>query len=118
MVWCAHGLVCSFTLGEIARYNMETDANRLEPIASGMDCQIEEIPVQLENWFNKLGLPKLVLNYITPNVTDVLDDNFITRARAANNIREVDGSKAREIARLALDRLNKSASDKLIKVSP
>jgi len=112
-----HGLACSFTLGEIARYNMETDANRLEPIASGMDCQIEEIPVQLENWFNKLGLPKLVLNYITPNVTDDLDDNFITRARAANNIREVDGSKAREIARLALDRLNKSASDNLLKVS-
>ncbi len=112
-----HGLACSFTLGEIARYNMETDAKRLEPIASGMSCEIEEIPTQLENWFDKLGVPELVLNYITPSVTDDLDDNLITRTRAANNIREVDGSKAREIARLALDRLNKSASDKLLKVS-
>jgi alcohol dehydrogenase len=112
-----HGLACSFTLGEIARYNMETDAKRLEPIASGMSCEIEEIPAQLDNWFDKLGVPELVLNYITPSVTDDLDDNLITRTRAANNIREVDGSKAREIARLALDRLNKSASDKLLKVS-
>ena len=112
-----HGLACSFTLGEIARYNMETDAKRLKPIALGMNCQIEEIPVQLENWFNKLGLPALVLNYITPNVTDSLDDNLITRARAANNIREVDGSKARELVRLALDRLIKSASENVLEAS-
>ena len=109
-----HGLACSFTLGEIARYNMETNANRMEPIAFGMNCKIDEIPVQLENWFDKLGVPELILKYITPSVTDDFDDNLITRARAANNIRDVDGAKAREIARAALDRLNNSTATNLI----
>ena len=112
-----HGLACSFTLAEVARFNMETNFERLESIALGLGCSVEQIPLQLENWFDKLGVPELVLSYITPEIIDDLDDNLITRSRAANNIRAVDGSKAREIARLALCRLNKSNSDKVARVS-
>ena len=112
-----HGLACSFTLAEVARFNMETNFERLEPIALGLGCSVEEIPLQLENWFDELGVPELVLSYITPDIIDRLDDQLITRSRAANNIRAVDGSKAREIARLALYRLNKSTSDRVVRVS-
>ena len=93
------------------------DFERLESIALGLGCSVEQIPLQLENWFDELGIPELVLSYITPEVINRLDDQLITRSRAANNIRAVDGSKAREIIRLALDRLNKSASYKVIRIS-
>jgi len=112
-----HGLACSFTLAEVARFNMETNFERLESIALGLGCSVEEIPLQLENWFDKLGVPELVLSYITPDVINRLGDQLILRSRAANNIRAVDGSKAREIARLALNRLNKATSDKAARVS-
>lgn len=100
-----HGLACSFTLAEITRYNMATSPDRLSPIASGMNCSIEQIPVELEAWFDELGMAELVFEHISPEVTDELGDNLITRARAANNIREIDGPLARQLARTALDRL-------------
>jgi len=112
-----HGLACSFTLAEVARFNMETNFERMEPIALGLGCNIEQIPLQLENWFDELGVPELVLSYITPDVINRLDGQLITRSRAANNIRAVDGSKAREIARLALYRLNQSTSNRVVKIS-
>jgi hypothetical protein len=63
------------------------------------------LPDVLRTWFNELGVGEQVLRYVTPSVTDELGDNLITRARAANNIRDVDGATARQLARTALDNL-------------
>lgn len=101
-----HGLACSFTLPEAARYNMEADPDRLLPIADGFGCSVEQLPEFLYQWYAKLGVGELVMHYVQPSVTDELGDKLITRARAANNIREVDGATARRLARNALDRLS------------
>ena len=100
-----HGIACSFTLAEVARFNGATAPERLSPIASGMGCPIEELPACLDAWFDDLGVGEQVARYVAPMVTDELGDNLITRARAANNIRDVDGARARQLARAALDRL-------------
>jgi alcohol dehydrogenase len=99
-----HGFACSFTLSEVARYNIAEDADRLTPIAVGMRCNVDEIPDALDKWFADLDVGRHVLSYVSPDVTDQLGDNLITRARAANNLRSIDGAKAREIARTALER--------------
>lgn len=99
-----HGLACSFTLAEVARYNLEEDVVRLQPIADGLNCVADEIPEALEVWFDQLGLGQELSAYVEPSVTDQLGDNLITRARAANNIRDIDGAMARQLARSALER--------------
>jgi len=115
-----HGLACSFTLPEVARYNMETGPNRLLPIAEGLGCSVNEIPGHLEQWFDALGVGTLLGEYVSPAVADTLEGNLITRARAANNIRDIDEDSARHIARLALERFcpkieRDAVADKLIR---
>ena len=105
-----HGIACSFTLAEVARYNGVTEADRLAPIARGMDCSIEALPEVLEAFFDQLGLGSFVSQYVEPSVADAFGENLITRARAANNVRDVDGAEARNIARRALDRICKPRS--------
>ncbi len=100
-----HGIACSFTLAEVARFNGEAEPERLRPIAKALDCGVGDLPDVLQTWFNELGVGEQVLRYVTPSVTDELGDNLITRARAANNIRDVDGATARQLARTALDNL-------------
>ena len=100
-----HGIACSFTLAEVARFNGEAEPERLRPIAKALDCGVGDLPDALQTWFNELGVGEQVLRYVTPSVTDELGDNLITRARAANNIRDVDGATARQLARTALDNL-------------
>jgi alcohol dehydrogenase len=98
-----HGIACSFTLPEVARYNMVTDPGRLQPIADGLGCAIGDIPEHLESWFKELSIGALLGVYVTPDVTDTLEGNLITRARAANNIRDMDERAAKFIARAALE---------------
>lgn len=100
-----HGLACSFSLAEIARYNSETDPLRMLPIADGLNCNIDEIPDVIDDWFSKLALGSILSSYISPGIVESLEDSSITRSRAANNIRDVNGAVARQIARTALERL-------------
>tara|TARA_B100000676_G_C18076557_1_gene848051 strand:- start:2015 stop:3199 length:1185 start_codon:yes stop_codon:yes gene_type:complete len=100
-----HGIACSFTLAEVARFNLATSAERLRPIAEGLGCDIYEIPETIERWYDKLGLGMEILKYVTPEITDGFKDNLITRARAANNVREIDGASAKLLARAALERI-------------
>ena len=100
-----HGIACSFTLAEVARFNIETEPERLSAIADGLRCTVPDIPVVIEYWFDRLGLGDEILKYVTPDVTDGFSNNLITRARAANNIRDIDGAGAKNLARAALDRL-------------
>ena len=100
-----HGLACSFSLAECARYNAVDDPERLQPIAAGLGCALDAVPRSLEDWFDELGVGAALSRYVTSAHADQLDDALITRARAANNIREVDGPAARRIAGQALSRL-------------
>ena len=99
-----HGIACSFTLAEVARFNLGADPVRLSAIANGLRCRITDIPEVIESWFERLGLGDEISKYVTPDVTDEFSGNLITRARAANNIREIDGAGAIILARAALDR--------------
>ena len=100
-----HGLACSFTLAEIARYNSKTDPLRMLPIAHGLNCQIDEIPDVIDEWFSELSLGSILASYVSPKMVESLESSAITRSRAANNIRNVSGATARKIARTALERL-------------
>ena len=100
-----HGLACSFTLAQVARYNLEEGPARLIPIANGLDCKLEKIPETIEEWFRTLGVGSSLSRYIDSSVVDQFGNDLITRSRAANNIRSVDGSAARQIAQDALGRI-------------
>ncbi len=99
-----HGFACSFTLPEVARYNLVADPERLSVIADGLDSSIDAIPDLLEKWFEALDIGKYISQYVSPDVTDKFGDSLITRARAANNLRDVDGATARSLARKSLER--------------
>jgi len=101
-----HGLACSFTLPEIARFNGEHDPARLEPIARSLSCTTGDVAEVLEKWLISLGVGKLLLSYVQPSMIDGIGDGLITRARAKNNIRSADGATARGLAHRALIRLN------------
>ena len=99
-----HGFACSFTLPEVARYNSAVHPERLAPIAAGLSCAISEIPSALESWFDELNLGHYLAGYVSPDVTDQFGDSLITPARAANNLRDVNGRTAQILARRSLER--------------
>lgn len=99
-----HGFACSFTLAEVARYNMETEPRRLTPIAEGLGCALRAVPETIEAWFDELGLGPAIGRYLSPEVIDTFGTELITRSRAANNIRDVDGAAALRLARSALEK--------------
>lgn len=99
-----HGLACSFTLAEVARYNLQTAPDRLTPIADGLGCAASEIPATLEAWFEALGLGSTLTHYVSLEIADGFGPDLITRSRAGNNIREVDGTAALALTRAALER--------------
>lgn len=100
-----HGFACSFTLAEVARYNMSGDPQRLSPIASALDCELGRLPEAIENWFAQLGLAYHVGRFVTVEAIAAFGDELITPARAANNIRDVDAAAAKAIAGAALAKL-------------
>lgn len=100
-----HGLACSFTLAEVARYNFAADPQRLAPIADALECDLARLPEAIERWFDELGLAREVGRYVAPNAANDLGDDLITPARAANNLRDVDAAAAKTIARAALARM-------------
>jgi alcohol dehydrogenase len=102
-----HGLACSFTLAEIARFNLEADRDRLIPISLGLRCSVGDIPETLNAWFDELDLASAIEKYIDANAADQFGDDLINRSRAANNIREADGAIARTLVKDALARIFK-----------
>jgi alcohol dehydrogenase len=97
-----HGLACSFTLPVIAAFNGETAVERLSPIADALECDIGDIADTLTAWFHAMELGAHLSKYVDRNSVEAFDDQLITRARAANNIRDVDGVIAKDLARKAL----------------
>jgi phosphonate metabolism-associated iron-containing alcohol dehydrogenase len=93
-----HGIACSFTLGEVARYNMETHSDRLVPVARGLDCDMALVPSTLENWMKELKIGFSLSQNTSVEDISQLGDSLINPQRAGNNIRQVDGEAARLIA--------------------
>jgi alcohol dehydrogenase len=97
-----HGFACSFTLPEIARFNMADEPERLAPVAAGFGCRLGELPDRMDRWMHDLGIGAFLDRYVAADSADAFDDNLITRARAANNLRPADGPAARAIAQTSL----------------
>ncbi len=104
-----HGFACSFTLAEVARYNAEAGPARVAIAARAFGCAGADLPEALAAWLEDLGLGEYVAAYVAPEAVDGLGDGLITRARAANNLREADGDAARGLARRSLERLAAAA---------
>jgi len=98
-----HGLACSFTLAECARFFVSEAPGRLGPIAAGLGCETADIPVVIENWFQEIGIGQALqgLGLVEDNV-DMIADQLINPDRAANSIRPVSKSAAEQITRQAL----------------
>ncbi|MBO6518995.1 MAG: phosphonoacetaldehyde reductase [Rhodospirillales bacterium] len=105
-----HGYACSFSLGELIRYNGGERPDRMIPIARAFDCQVEDLADSVENFLTRFGVGETMQKYVTIEQVEALGDDLITRARAANNVREVDGARARELASAALRSLAACAS--------
>lgn len=101
-----HGLACSFTLAEVAAFNAQEAPDRLIPAARAFDCGPLDLADRLYEFFRELGLGEALYEYVGPDSVEGFGDALITRARAANNIREADGSDARKLARDALEKLD------------
>ena len=70
-----------------------------------MDCPGDQVAPRLRDLLHRFELCAILGEYLTPNVVDGFGDNLITRARAANNARPIDGATALEIARTSLNDL-------------
>lgn len=101
-----HGVACSFTLAEVVRYNAKTAPDRLQPIARAFDCTVDALGDAVEGFLADLGIGEELARYVTPDAAEAFGNNLITPARAANNIREIDGPEARELAGRALSHLH------------
>jgi phosphonate metabolism-associated iron-containing alcohol dehydrogenase len=98
-----HGLACSFTLGAVSRFNLEEDAERQRVIADAFGLlSIENLPETIDEWLLDLGIGRHISKYIDIAKVNQLDENLINRARAKNNIRDVDGKIAKEIAMISI----------------
>ncbi len=100
-----HGFACSFTLAEVARFNMVEDVGRLTAIADGLGCALAEIPSAIEGWFAELELGRHLSRHVRPDAIECLGDDLITPARARNNLRGVDAEAARALAKASLEGL-------------
>ncbi|MBT5941888.1 MAG: hypothetical protein HOG95_18315 [Rhodospirillaceae bacterium] len=78
---------------------MAEDLERLLPIAEGLSVQsVDELPDVIDNWLRELEIGRFLKEYVSLADIDKLDENLITRARAKNNIRDVDGFMAKKLA--------------------
>lgn len=100
-----HGLACSFTLAEVVRYNVEVAPDRLEPIARAFEVEVAGLGDRVEEFLISLRVGEELERYIDARSVDSFGENLITRARAANNVRDIDGKTAKDLAGRALDRL-------------
>lgn len=101
----SHGIACSFTLAEVVRYNAETEPDRMAPIARGFECELETLADGVETFLISVGIRGELRKRLQANSARAFGDALITPARAANNIRHVDGEGAQQIATDALTRL-------------
>jgi alcohol dehydrogenase len=97
-----HGLACSFTLPEVARFNLQESPQRLLPIADAFGVAPLQLPDAIGRWLTELGVGRLVVSYLRPGFIEEICSNLINPKRAGNNIRIADGDAALDIVRRSL----------------
>lgn len=105
-----HGLACSFTLAEVIRFNAESDPDRLQPIARAFEAEVPHLADTVEAFLVHVGAGTELARYVDSGAAEQFGDNLITRARAANNVREIDGPGAKTLTARALGRLLDTAA--------
>lgn len=103
-----HGIACSFTLGEVAAYNIEAAPDRLDVLAQAMECPLIDLVDQIYHWLDTFGVAARIREHVTLDAINSFSDDLITPARAANNIRDIDSAHAKVLAARALDRLGRT----------
>jgi phosphonate metabolism-associated iron-containing alcohol dehydrogenase len=100
-----HGFACSFTLGEVARFNAVTHPERLAIIAEALGYGLEELPDQINAWLRHIGLPAHLRSYLAKAHGLRFGADLINPSRAANNVRPADANDARGILERSLGAL-------------
>ena len=100
-----HGLACGFTLGEVARFNLREDPERLRMMADAFDCSLRRLPDTMNRWLRRLGVGKHVLPLVKGAKIADLAHEFINPARAGNNLRSATPDDAVRIVRRSLEAL-------------
>jgi alcohol dehydrogenase class IV len=100
-----HGFACSFTLGEVARYNIVEDEARMSLIADAFGCPLGALGDAISVWIKSLGVSEFLKKYIGVDAAERFSDDLINPARAANNLRSVDGATARGLVQSSLQAL-------------
>ncbi|MBM4441165.1 MAG: iron-containing alcohol dehydrogenase [Candidatus Rokubacteria bacterium] len=99
-----HGLACSFTLAEVAAYNVATRPDRIALIAEAFGAPSPEaLPGALRVWLHGLGVYDEVRRVVAPSSVASLGLNVITPGRADNNVRPATAADAHAILYAALD---------------
>jgi alcohol dehydrogenase len=97
-----HGIACSFTLPEVARFNLEKAPQRLLPIADAFSVVPWQLPEEVARWLTELGIGRYVVKYLRPDCITAVTSKLINPARASNNIRIADSNAALEIVQRSL----------------
>jgi phosphonate metabolism-associated iron-containing alcohol dehydrogenase len=102
-----HGLACSFTLPDVAAFNLAADPARVQLIAEAFGLSsAEELPGALRIWMKSLGVYDAVRSVVEPEAAASLGSSVITPGRADNNIRPATVADAHAILSAALDAKN------------
>ncbi len=100
----SHGLACSFTLPDVAAFNLAAEPARVQLIAEAFGLpSADALPGALRAWMTSLGAYEAVRTVVTPEAAASLGSSVITPGRADNNIRPATVADAHAILRAALD---------------
>lgn len=100
-----HGIACSFTLAEVIRFNALENTAQMQPIADGFGCSLEDLADRVEEFMKSVGIAESLGQFMDKNAAEAFGDDLITPARAANNMRSIDGPSAKALAATSLSRL-------------
>jgi alcohol dehydrogenase len=99
-----HGLAVSFTLPDVAAYNLATHPERIQLIAEAFGLRAgEELPDALRGWLAALGVYQEVRRHLDVRRVGELGMSIITPGRADNNIRPATAADAHALLYAALD---------------
>lgn len=96
-----HGLACGFTLAAVAEFNLAAGPARLAPIARAFGTPVSELPRAIGEWLKELGVAEKVRAHATRKQVLGIGDEFISFARAGNNIRPCTPGEASSIVEAA-----------------
>lgn len=101
-----HGLACSFTLGELLRFNSVADDGRLSDLAQALGySSLKGLAQFLDDFLSDLDVSRLIESYL-PNTESALElvDEMFTPSRSENNLRTADKRSVCGIVKRSLHR--------------